>query len=227
MRLAFLASFVIHSCAIAGGVLLFNMTLPTVLPVGESIEVSLVVLPAPGSGPGGSDSSPGAATPVEPQTDTVPAQLPHNLPTDAQKKPPDRSIIPTQAQSEQTAQAKGRVASGKAPANGQGPANEGAGHGYGESGNGSLPSPLGGQINPRPVYPELARQRGQEGQVVLLVHVDIRGNPTNVSVEASSEHTLLDQAALRAIQRWKFNPASRNGEAVPGTVRVPVTFRLQ
>ena len=39
--------------------------------------------------------------------------------------------------------------------------------------------------------------------------------------------SLLDRAALTAIQRWKFNPALRNGEAVPGTVRVPVIFRLQ
>jgi protein TonB len=143
----------------------------------------------------------------------------------------DRAIRQTQGQPEQALGASDSSDSGKnAPpaGNGQGAADGGTRYGgYGGSGNDSLPSPLGGNVNRPPAYPELARQRGQEGQVVLLVHVDMRGNPTKVLVEASSEHALLDQAAVRAIRRWKFNPASRNGEAVPGTVRVPVTFRLQ
>jgi len=111
--------------------------------------------------------------------------------------------------------------------NGRAIADAETGQGHGGSGNGNLSVPFGAHINPRPAYPELARQRGQEGQVVLLVNVDIRGNPTQVLVEASSAYALLDQAAIKAIQRWKFSPASRNGEAVSGTVRVPVTFRLQ
>ena len=97
----------------------------------------------------------------------------------------------------------------------------------GGSGGGTLPVPFGTQVNPRPAYPELARQRGQEGQVVVLVNVDIHGNPTSVLLETSSGYSLLDQASITAIRKWKFSPASRNGEAVPGAVRVPVFFRLQ
>ena len=98
---------------------------------------------------------------------------------------------------------------------------------YGGSRNGSLSVSFGAHSNPRPIYPEIARQRGQEGQVALLVNVDVHGNPIKVSLEASSGYSLLDQEAIKTIQRWIFNPAVHNGEAVPGTVRVPVMFRLQ
>jgi len=235
-----------HTCVIAGGVLWLHIVPPTALPVGDSIEVSLVALHTPGPGlpsSGGSHDAPGSsdATPSGPQTDQSPATPTKNTDamnahTNDQTKKQDRAIRraqgQTQTQPERMLQASNRFDSGKdaQPAdNGQGNRQDmaGGGTGYGGPGNSSLPSPFGGHVNPRPVYPELARQRGQEGQVVLLVYVDIQGNPTTVLVEDSSEHALLDQAAVQAIQRWKFNPASRNGEAVPGTVRVPVTFRLQ
>jgi len=220
---AFLVSLLIHTCVIAGGILLFHILPPTVLPVGESIEVALVDLHIPAHG----SASSGV------QADTPPTAMPpsplreESVPTAVQPKKQDRAIRQSR---EQPVAASSKVDSGKdtQPAgNGQGIAGGGTGQGHGGSGNGSLPVPLGAHINPRPAYPELARQRGQEGQLVLLVNVDTRGNPTEVRVEASSEYALLDQAAVKAIQRWKFNPASRNGEAVPGTVRVPVTFRLQ
>ena len=218
---AFFASLFVHTCVIAGSVLLFRIFPPTVLPVGESIEVTLVALHIPAS----SSASSGA------QADTLPTAMPpsflrkESVPTGVQPRKHDRAIRQTR---EQSFEETNNFDSGKdAQPAGNGQAAAGGGAGHGGAGNGSLPVPFGAHINPRPAYPELARQRGQEGQVVLLVNVDVRGNPTKVLVEASSEYALLDQAAIKAIQRWRFNPASRNGEAVPGTVRVPVTFRLQ
>ncbi len=80
--------------------------------------------------------------------------------------------------------------------------------------------------NAKPVYPELARRRGQEGTVLLAVSVDAAGRPLSVAVAQSSGHQLLDDAARRAVEKWAFNPARQGGVAVPGQVRVPVDFRL-
>jgi protein TonB len=76
-------------------------------------------------------------------------------------------------------------------------------------------------FNPRPEYPILARQRHQEGTVLLRVTLDGAGNPTSVEVEQSSGFGVLDQAARKKVAaQWKFKPG-------PGsTVHVPVEFHL-
>jgi len=47
-----------------------------------------------------------------------------------------------------------------------------------------------------------------------------------VKVDKSSGFRELDQAAVQAAQRWRFNPAKRGGQVVEGYARVPVTFNL-
>ena len=97
----------------------------------------------------------------------------------------------------------------------------------GNGGTGSSPRFAGqGLSNPPPRYPHLARQRGQEGQVVIRVRVSADGNARSVTIRQSSGYPLLDDAAAKAIRRWRFVPASFAGVAMAGTVDVPVTFRL-
>ncbi len=103
---------------------------------------------------------------------------------------------------------------------------EGLVTGAGPGGGTGKPEPLGSAVNPKPRYPELARQRGQEGTVFLLAEVDAQGAPQSVVVQKSSGHTLLDSAALQTVQRWRFNPARLAGLAVAGRVLVPVQFSL-
>jgi protein TonB len=81
--------------------------------------------------------------------------------------------------------------------------------------------------NPKPDYPAEARRRGLQGKVVLLVEVSAAGLPANVAVASSSGHAALDQAALAAVQRWHFSPATRGGAPVAGTAQVPIQFRLE
>jgi len=85
---------------------------------------------------------------------------------------------------------------------------------------------LGSAGNPRPRYPKSARRRGIEGRVVLVVRVGSDGTPSSVKVGTSSGHDSLDRAALEAVENWRFQPATRAGVPVPGTVEVPITFRL-
>ena len=86
------------------------------------------------------------------------------------------------------------------------------------------PSPLG---NPKPAYPDLARNRGQEGRVLLRVAVDAAGAVERITVEGSSGYSLLDQAAQNAVKQWHFSPARLAGAPMAGEVLVPVEFRLQ
>jgi protein TonB len=80
--------------------------------------------------------------------------------------------------------------------------------------------------NAPPVYPEPARRRGWEGRVVLRVLVDVTGLPTDVAVGTSSGYRMLDDAAIAAVRRWRFEPARFAGVPVIASVNVPVTFRL-
>lgn len=80
--------------------------------------------------------------------------------------------------------------------------------------------------NPPPVYPRAALRRKQQGTVLVAVLVDIHGQPLRVSLDCSSGHEKLDEAALDAVRKWKFIPARRGSELVEASVVVPVEFRI-
>ena len=80
--------------------------------------------------------------------------------------------------------------------------------------------------NPTPFYPELARRRGMEGVVRLLVSVRRDGSVDKVLVSHSSGHKVLDAAALNSVKRWRFTPASEDGNPVAATIEVPIRFSL-
>ncbi len=81
--------------------------------------------------------------------------------------------------------------------------------------------------NPPPNYPTLARRRGWEGTVQLLVMVLEDGRVGDISVAKSSGHALLDEAALKAVARYQFVPGLQGNKTVSMRVQVPVHFRLQ
>jgi protein TonB len=78
--------------------------------------------------------------------------------------------------------------------------------------------------SPGPSYPARALRRGESGEVLLRIHVDARGVPDRVEIAASSGSRDLDRAAQRAVQRWRFRPAMRDGSPVAGVVTVPINF---
>ncbi len=81
--------------------------------------------------------------------------------------------------------------------------------------------------NPPPEYPELAKQMRQEGFVMLAVDVDREGIPIKVEIKQSSGYRLLDQAAVKAVSHWKFQPGSIGNIPVESVVTVPIRFRLE
>ena len=77
-----------------------------------------------------------------------------------------------------------------------------------------------------PEYPRRARRLGHQGRVVLIVHVAADGTVARVEVETSSGFPSLDNAAVRAAERWRFQPALADGRRVAATDRRTIRFRL-
>ena len=80
--------------------------------------------------------------------------------------------------------------------------------------------------NPEPEYPLVARRRGQEGSVVLSVTVSGVGRAVEILIKQSSGHELLDQAAVKAVRAWEFEPARIGAVGVESKIEVPVRFKL-
>ncbi|GAA4402241.1 energy transducer TonB [Quisquiliibacterium transsilvanicum] len=81
--------------------------------------------------------------------------------------------------------------------------------------------------NPPPAYPMISRRLGEEGRVLLRVHVEPDGRASSVELRDSSGFGRLDDAALRAVRGWRFVPARRGEQAVAAWVLVPINFTLK
>lgn len=80
--------------------------------------------------------------------------------------------------------------------------------------------------NPQPNYPMQARKRRMQGEVILSVQVDAQGAPLDMRVQRSSGYDMLDNAALEAVKRWRFEPAQRGGQPQTSWKTLPLSFRL-
>jgi TonB family protein len=80
--------------------------------------------------------------------------------------------------------------------------------------------------NKLPPYPRLARQLGQEGQVILSVEIDAKGLVGEVKVVKSSGYKSLDDAAVKTVRGWIFIPATKKGRPVASRVEIPIRFKL-
>lgn len=74
--------------------------------------------------------------------------------------------------------------------------------------------------SPAAVYPEGATAKAS---VVTLVTVDAQGAVTSAEV-VESGGPLFDAAALEAVKRWKFQPATRDVTPIPARIRIPFRF---
>ncbi len=78
--------------------------------------------------------------------------------------------------------------------------------------------------NPLPIYPEVARRRGQQGTVKIEVLVLENGRVGESKTVVSSGHQILDQAAQKAVRFWRFKPATSFGKPIESRVIVPIGF---
>jgi protein TonB len=80
--------------------------------------------------------------------------------------------------------------------------------------------------NSPPKYPRHARRKGYEGNVIIEVLVDEKGNVSDLKIFKSSGYEILDRSALSAVEKWLFKPGTSNGKAMKMWVRVPIRFKL-
>ncbi len=80
--------------------------------------------------------------------------------------------------------------------------------------------------NRPPQYPVQSRSRGEQGTVILRVHVGKDGRAIRIETHQSSGFARLDKAAIKSVKKWRFTPATQFGIPIEGVVRIPFRFSL-
>jgi TonB family protein len=89
----------------------------------------------------------------------------------------------------------------------------------------SAAEPVRGMATPAPAYPKDELAQNITGTTVVSIDLAADGSVTSAVVDRSSQNKHLDDAALEAVKRWKFNPAVKGNKAIASKIRVPVEFR--
>jgi periplasmic protein TonB len=76
-----------------------------------------------------------------------------------------------------------------------------------------------------PEYSEEARKAKYSGTVMLAVIVDSEGHARDIHV-VKSLGMGLDEKAIEAVEKWKFKPGMKGGQAVNVRATIEVNFRL-
>ncbi len=169
--------------------------------------------------------------PASPRPELAPAAMAELTAALSRPKKPAKVAVPASNTRTQAPPATGRGKSVPAPLSGQTTATRAATAaptGANTAGNSFQAARFDSPAfrNNQPRYPESARVRGIQGRVFLEVRVSRFGKARGVRVKSSSGHKMLDKAALKAVRRWRFQPARRNGAPVGDMVVVPVSFKL-
>jgi TonB family protein len=75
-----------------------------------------------------------------------------------------------------------------------------------------------------PAYPEVAREAGIEGDVVLRVYVSSSGRVTDMKILDGPP--ILARAAVEAVQQWQYQSPRMNGRPANVVTTLVVSFRL-
>jgi protein TonB len=79
----------------------------------------------------------------------------------------------------------------------------------------------------KPIYPEAARRRGQEGNLKLMVKIDDLGQVQEVEVIEAQPAGIFEAAAMAAFRNARFQPALVNGRPVRFQAYMRVEFKLE
>ncbi|MGA9524024.1 MAG: energy transducer TonB, partial [Myxococcaceae bacterium] len=80
----------------------------------------------------------------------------------------------------------------------------------------------------RPRYPASARRRRIEGRVVVRVIVGADGVVEKENTRVLASAPGLDEAAIDAVNRWRFSPAlGAGGRPVRVIIDIPIQFSLR
>ena len=92
----------------------------------------------------------------------------------------------------------------------------------------SYASSIRDRIGQKKKYPKLAKKKGWQGEALIAFQISKLGEILKVSVESSSGHEILDEAALKAIKKagpYPPIPNQLNRQAM--LLKMPITFILR
>ena len=78
-----------------------------------------------------------------------------------------------------------------------------------------------------PKFPRSAQRRGTSGWVDIVFTVAMDGSVKDLEVRESTPEGIFDSAALRAVERWEFEPVVENGVLVEKRAGVRMMFALE
>ena len=77
-----------------------------------------------------------------------------------------------------------------------------------------------------PVYPYQARERGIEGVVQVKLLVNANGSVGQVQILDARPKGMFEDAVMKSVPQWRFNPGKIEGKAVTAWVVTAVRFDL-
>lgn len=94
---------------------------------------------------------------------------------------------------------------------------------YLKVGNGVTP-PIA-TYNPEPNYSKEAKKKHYQGTLILKTIVAPDGKAHDITVARSLGYG-LDEEAIKAVKKWRFQPATKDGQPVAMSVAIEVSFHL-
>ena len=73
----------------------------------------------------------------------------------------------------------------------------------------------------------MSRRLQEQGQVIHSVLIGADGLPINAKLVKSSGFDRLDEAAYKAVMRWRYVPGKINGVPTPMNYDVPIAWVLE
>ena len=85
------------------------------------------------------------------------------------------------------------------------------------------PSPLE-ELNKPPLYPSKLGRRLHGETVLLEIQVLVDGSVGEIRMEKASRYSLANKAVLKAVRKWQYRPAKRDGVAVEALHQERIVF---
>lgn len=80
--------------------------------------------------------------------------------------------------------------------------------------------------SPEPDFSEEARHARYQGIVMMHIVIDTSGNVTDIRIDRALGRG-LDENAVEAVKKWKFSPATRDGQPVSVSMMTEISFNLR
>jgi protein TonB len=79
----------------------------------------------------------------------------------------------------------------------------------------------------RPPYPAAKQRLEEEASLRLSLAIDASGRVTAVTPVGAADPVFLEAARRHILRHWRYQPATEGGEAIPSSVVITLSFKLE